>query len=70
MRASIQNLDGVPPAVPLFITESNISPQYSEGYMDLWGGLWLADYVGAFLAGGGAVASIACLPRPAMSPTG
>jgi len=21
--------------------------------MDLWGGLWLADYVGAFLAGGG-----------------
>jgi hypothetical protein len=30
--------DGVPPAVPLFIAESNISPQYSEGYMDLWGG--------------------------------
>ena len=21
--------------------------------MDLWGGLWLADYVGSFLAGGG-----------------
>jgi hypothetical protein len=59
----------VPPGVPLFITESNISPQYSEGYMDLWGGLWLADY-GSFLAAGGAVASIACLPRPAMSPTG
>jgi hypothetical protein len=38
--------------------------------MDLWGGLWLADYVGAFLAGGRAAASIACLPRPAMSPTG
>jgi hypothetical protein len=45
--------DGVPPAVPLFITESNISPQYSESYLDLWGGLWLADYVGSFLAGGG-----------------
>ncbi len=45
--------DGVPPSVPLFITESNISPQYSEAYPDLWGGLWLADYVGAFLAGGG-----------------
>jgi hypothetical protein len=39
--------------VPLFITESNISSQYSEAYMDLWGGLWLADYVGAFLTGGG-----------------
>jgi F5/8 type C domain len=45
--------DGVPKEVPLFITESNISWQYSEAYMDLWGGLWLADYVGAFLAGGG-----------------
>ncbi|HYL70368.1 MAG TPA: glycosyl hydrolase family 5, partial [Candidatus Dormibacteraeota bacterium] len=45
--------DGVPPEVPLFITESNISPQYSEAYQDLWSALWLADYVGAFLAGGG-----------------
>lgn len=45
--------DGVPPTVPLFITESNISPQYSEGYLDLWSGLWLADYIGAFLTGGG-----------------
>jgi hypothetical protein len=45
--------DGVPADVPLFITESNISPQYSEAYMDLWSGLWLADYVGAFLANGG-----------------
>jgi len=45
--------DGVPKEVPLFITESNISSQYSEAYMDLWGGLWLADYVGAFLTGGG-----------------
>ena len=45
--------DGVPKDVPLFITESNISSQFSEAYMDLWGALWLADYVGAFLAGGG-----------------
>jgi F5/8 type C domain len=45
--------DGVPRDVPLFITESNISSQYSEAYMDLWGALWLADYVGAFLTGGG-----------------
>jgi hypothetical protein len=45
--------DGVPKDVPLFITESNISSQYSEAYLDIWGGLWLADYVGAFLTGGG-----------------
>jgi hypothetical protein len=45
--------DGVPKEVPLFITESNISWQHSEAYMDLWGALWLADYVGAFLAAGG-----------------
>ena len=45
--------DGVPKDVPLFITESNLSPQYSESYMDLWSGLWLADYIGAFLTGGG-----------------
>jgi hypothetical protein len=45
--------DGVPKEVPLFITESNLSSQYSEAYMDLWAGLWLADYVGAFLGGGG-----------------
>jgi hypothetical protein len=45
--------DGVPKEVPLFITESNLSSQNSEAYMDIWGGLWLADYVGAFLAGGG-----------------
>jgi hypothetical protein len=45
--------DGVPQHVPLIISESNISSQYSEAYMDLWGGLWLADYIGAFLTGGG-----------------
>jgi hypothetical protein len=45
--------DGVPQDVPLIISESNLSSQYSEAYMDLWGGLWLADYVGAFLSGGG-----------------
>jgi len=46
--------DGVPASVPLFITESNLSSSSSEAYMDVFGGLWLADYVGAFLAGGGA----------------
>jgi hypothetical protein len=45
--------DGVPANVPLFITESNLSWQSSEAYVDVWGALWLADYIGAFLSGGG-----------------
>jgi hypothetical protein len=45
--------DGVPANVPLFITESNISWQSSEAFVDVWGALWLADYIGAFLSGGG-----------------
>lgn len=45
--------DGVPKEVPLFITESNLCSQPSEAYMDIWGGLWLADYIGAFLSAGG-----------------
>ena len=45
--------DGVPANVPLFITESNISPASFEAYVDIWGALWLADYIGGFLAGGG-----------------
>jgi len=45
--------DGVPKEVPFFITESNLSSQYSQVYMDLWAALWLADYVGAFFAAGG-----------------
>jgi F5/8 type C domain len=46
--------DGVPANVPLMITESNISWQDSEAFVDIWGALWLADYIGAFLDGGGA----------------
>jgi F5/8 type C domain len=45
--------DGVPANVPMFITESNISWQDSESFVDIMGALWLADYVGAFLAAGG-----------------
>lgn len=45
--------DGVPADVPLFCTESNASPICSEAFPDVWGALWLADYVGAFFAGGG-----------------
>jgi hypothetical protein len=45
--------DGVPPGVPMFITESNLARQSSEAFVDIFGGLWLADYVGAFLTAGG-----------------
>ncbi len=49
----IWRVDGVPANVPLFITESNISWQSSEAFVDVWGALWLADYICAFLNGGG-----------------
>lgn len=45
--------DGVPANIPMFITESNISSQASEASVDIFGALWLADYVGAFLTAGG-----------------
>jgi hypothetical protein len=45
--------DGVPANVPMFITESNISSAASESSVDIFGALWLADYVGAFLTAGG-----------------
>ena len=46
--------DGLPANVPMFITESNFSSAASETSMDLFSGLWLADYVGSFLNAGGA----------------
>jgi len=45
--------DGVPANVPQFITESNIAWQAGEAYPDIFGALWLADYVGAYLSAGG-----------------
>ena len=45
--------DGVPANMPMFITESNLSSAASETYMDIFGGLWLADYIGSFLSAGG-----------------
>ena len=57
--------DGVPTNVPLFITESNLCSAASEAFMDIWGGLWLADYIGAFLEGGGnAVYYFHYMPEP------
>ncbi|MGH9742323.1 MAG: discoidin domain-containing protein [Candidatus Acidiferrum sp.] len=45
--------DGVPPDVPLMITESNLSWALTEPMADLFGALWLADNAGSFLANGG-----------------
>ena len=42
-----------------------LSSAASEAYMDIWGGLWLADYIGAFLSGGGnAVYYFHYMPEP------
>jgi NedA-like, galactose-binding domain len=45
--------DGVPASLPVFITESNLSSSASETYMDMFAGVWLADYIGSFLNAGG-----------------
>jgi hypothetical protein len=43
--------DGLPDGVPILDTETN---SYSQGDADaMFGGLWLADYVGSFFAAGG-----------------
>lgn len=55
--------DGVPASVPQFITESNLASMVGESVPDIFGALWLADYVGAYLsAGGGAVYYFHYLP--------
>jgi hypothetical protein len=45
--------DGLPANIPMFITESNMAWNTSESFVDIFSGLWLADYIGAFLTGGG-----------------
>ncbi len=45
--------DGLPPNLPQFVTEVNLSWQTGETFVDILGGLWLADYIGAFLTAGG-----------------
>jgi hypothetical protein len=45
--------DGLPKDLPIFLTESNLSSSTSETYMDIFGGLWLADYIGSYLSAGG-----------------
>jgi hypothetical protein len=45
--------DGIPADLPTFITESNLSAASSETFMDIFSGVWLADYIGSFLTAGG-----------------
>lgn len=45
--------DGVPPNVPLMITESNVSWELTQPMTDILSALWLADSVGSFLSSGG-----------------
>ena len=45
--------DGLPAKIPAFITESNIAWETSESFVNIYGALWLADYVGAYISAGG-----------------
>jgi hypothetical protein len=45
--------DGVPPGLPMLVTEVNISWNTGESFVDTFAALWLADFVGAFLEAGG-----------------
>src|SRR3989441_353428 len=57
--------DGVPEGVPMFITESNLSWGADQSFVDMFGALWLAEYVGAFLtAGGNGIYHFHFFPRP------
>jgi F5/8 type C domain len=45
--------DGVPGNVPLMVTESSIAAELTGPMSTIFAGLWLADNVGSFFAGGG-----------------
>jgi len=45
--------DGLPPGVPMFISETNIAAGDDESFMDIFAALWWADFVGAFFEAGG-----------------
>jgi hypothetical protein len=47
--------DGLPPNVPLMITESNVAAAQNQAMTDVFAALWLADNAGAFLTAGGDV---------------
>ena len=45
--------DGLPPNVPIFISELNIAWNTGESFVDIFGALWLADFTGSLLSEGG-----------------
>jgi len=45
--------DGLPANVPMLISELNMSSGDSEAFVDNFGSLWLADFVGSFFTAGG-----------------
>jgi hypothetical protein len=45
--------DGVPADMPMFITEVNVAWNTGQSFVDVFGGLWLADFVGSFFSAGG-----------------
>jgi hypothetical protein len=47
--------DGVPKDVPLMVTESHLAASLSGPMSTIFAGLWLADNVGSFFEGGGAL---------------
>jgi F5/8 type C domain-containing protein len=47
--------DGLPPNVPMMITESNVAAAQNAAMTDVFAALWLADNAGAFLTAGGNV---------------
>jgi hypothetical protein len=47
--------DGVPKSVPLMVTEDHLAPSLTGPMSTIFSALWLADNVGSFFEGGGAV---------------
>jgi hypothetical protein len=46
--------DGLPPGLPLYVTEWNVTFDNARPLVDLFGALFSADFVGSFLTAGGA----------------
>lgn len=47
--------DGLPPNVPMFMTESGLAAEQTQAMTEIFSALWLAENAGAFLEAGGAV---------------
>lgn len=48
--------DGLPANVPVFVTESNVTYDFQQQQVALFGALWYSDFVGVFLTEGGSQA--------------